>query len=214
MEPLEKFLHWHVDVHHLVGLLDERVGNRVVDFDTGDPPDQIVEALQVLNTESTDDVNTVLEKLEHVLIPARVSRIGWIGVGQVVDDHHLGTPGKNRVQVEIFRGDSSEPDDMPGHDLEPRNEGHGLGPTPRVDETENHVDATNLQVLGFLKHAMRLANARRRADEELQPAPPSAFNELEEVGGAFHQRCRWYQLALSPRSSSTPSSTGPLPGWT
>ena len=56
-QPLEQVLDGEVEVHDLVGLLEEAVGDGLADRDAGGALDQVLEALEVLDVERADHVD-------------------------------------------------------------------------------------------------------------------------------------------------------------
>jgi len=48
------------------------------------------------------------------------------------------------------------------------------------DDADHNVDAFALLVVGFEQHLIRLADAWRRAEEELEPAAPFSGREFEQ----------------------------------
>ena len=62
LEPLDQVLHGEVEVHDLVGLLEEAVGHRLAHRDAGVARDELVERLEVLDVERADDVDAGAER--------------------------------------------------------------------------------------------------------------------------------------------------------
>ena len=61
-------------------------------------------------------------------------------------------------------------DRAPGQHVEPHQQGVGLGPDMRLDIADQHVDALFGHLAAGFEHGVRLAHARRRAEEDLQLA--------------------------------------------
>ena len=61
-----------------------------------------------------------------------------------------------------------------GQDLETLEQSLGLGAAVRLDEPDHHVDALALQLARGVEHGVGLAHARRRAEEDLEPAAAAA----------------------------------------
>ena len=57
LEAREQVVGGNVDQHHLVGLVEERVGHRLPDRDAGDAADDVVQAFEVLDVERREDVD-------------------------------------------------------------------------------------------------------------------------------------------------------------
>ncbi len=64
LQALEQILDGEIEVHDLVGLLEEAVGHGLAHLHAGGPLDEIVEALEVLDVEGADDVDAGVEQLE------------------------------------------------------------------------------------------------------------------------------------------------------
>lgn len=190
MEPLEQLLHGDVDVDHLVRGPHESVGHRVVDLAPRDATHEVVEALEVLNSEGSDHVNPRIEDLEHVLEPPGVASVGRVAVSDVIYHRDSGLAREDGLEVHVLHRHPAELDPPPRHGLESVDEPHGLGPSPWIDEAEHDVHPTQLEGLRLLEHPGGLPDARRRADVELQPSATTALDELQEVGRAPHG-CRW-----------------------
>ncbi len=79
----------HVDELDLVGAADERVGHRLELADPGDPLDDVVHRLEVLDVDGRDHVDAGVEDRVDVLPPLLVRRAGHVRVRQLVDEDHL-----------------------------------------------------------------------------------------------------------------------------
>ena len=61
--------------------MKELVGNRVLDLDSGDVGNLIVQALEVLNVHRGQDVDLDVQQLLHILPTGWILGAGGIGVG-------------------------------------------------------------------------------------------------------------------------------------
>src|SRR5262249_35194071 len=183
-QPLEQVFDGEVEVHDLVGLLEEAVGHGLADGHAGRALDQVVQALEVLHVEGGDDVDARGEELEHVLPALAVARAREVRVRSLVDDGHLRAPREDRAAVHLLDGDAAVLDAPARHDLEPLDERRGLGAAVGLDEADDAVDAALAQRVRLLEHAVGLADAGGEAEIHLQPAALRAADELEEVLGA------------------------------
>jgi hypothetical protein len=118
-EPAAQGLRGDVDQLELLGAADHVVGHRLVLMGAGDPLDDVVEALQVLDVHCGQDVDSRGEQLLDVLPPLGVAGAGHVGVRQLVDHRDLGAPGQHGVDVQLLEPASSVRHVPAGHDLQP-----------------------------------------------------------------------------------------------
>ena len=107
LEPLEQILDGQIEVHDLVGLLEEAVGDGLAHRHAGVARHQIVEALEVLDVERADDVDAGVEQLEHVLVALAVAAAGHVGVRHLVDDRDLRLARQDGVEVHLLDDDAA-----------------------------------------------------------------------------------------------------------
>jgi hypothetical protein len=67
--------------------------------------------------------------------------------------------------------------------IEPFEDGLGLDPAMRLDDADDHVVAFALALLRHLEHRISLADARVRAQEDLQAAAALLLDRLEKDVG-------------------------------
>ena len=131
LEPLEEVLDREIEVHDLVRLQEERVGDGLAHAHAGGALDEVVQALEVLDVERADDVDARGEQLEHVLVALPVLRAGDVGVRDLVDDRDRRAAREHRVEVHLLDGDAAVLDLAAGDDLETADERRGLRPAVR-----------------------------------------------------------------------------------
>ncbi len=78
-----------IDQLDLVGGADDLVGHRFLLLDAGDLSDDVVEAFQVLDVDRRDDGDAGVEQLLDVLPALGILAARGVGVGELVDQHHL-----------------------------------------------------------------------------------------------------------------------------
>ena len=100
-EPAPQRLGGDVDQLDLFGAADDLVGHGLLLPHAGDPLDDVVERLQVLDVHGGDHVDARVEQLLDVLPALRVPRAGRVGVGELVDERDLGLAGEHRVEVHL-----------------------------------------------------------------------------------------------------------------
>ncbi len=100
-EPAPQRFRCDVDQLDLVGGADDLVGHLLLLLDAGDLRDDVVEALQVLDVDGRDHGDAGVEQFLDVLPAFRVLAARGVGVGQLVDQHHLraGAPARRRRRV-------------------------------------------------------------------------------------------------------------------
>src|SRR5262245_16057881 len=106
-------------VYHLIRLFEERVRHRFADDHAGGALDQILQTLQMLDVEGGNDINAGVKDLKDVLIAFVVARAWDIGMGNFIDDSHLRTTGKDRIEVHLLYSHAAVLDTPPRNDLEP-----------------------------------------------------------------------------------------------
>ena len=101
--PAADRLRGHVDEFELVGAADDVVGHGLALDGAGDPRDDVVERLEVLDVERGDHLDAGVEQLLDVLPPLLVARARGVGVGVLVDEHDFGPAGEDRVDVQFVQ---------------------------------------------------------------------------------------------------------------
>ena len=80
----------------------DRVGHRLPLVDAGDPLDDVVERLEVLDVDRGDDVDARVEQLVDVLPALLVAAAGHVGVGELVDERDRRPAGEDGVDVHLL----------------------------------------------------------------------------------------------------------------
>ena len=122
----------------------------------------------MLSAVQTSDAG--VEQLLDVLPALRMPAVGRVGVGELVDDDQLGLARERRVEIEFLERAAAVFDLAPRQDFEPLDERARLGAAMGLDEPDDDIDAFVFQAPGVLQHGVGLADAGRRAEEDLQPA--------------------------------------------
>ena len=92
-------------------------------------------------------------------------------MGELVDDRYRGATGDEGVQVELLEDDAPVIHRPARDRFQARHEGLGLVPAVRLDYPQHDVDALGFRRPRFLKHRVGLPDARRHAEEDLEPGP-------------------------------------------
>ncbi len=143
----------------------------------------------MLDVHRADDVDSHVDQLEDVLVTLFVAAARYVRVRDLVDERNAGLAPENRVDVHLLHLDAAVSDLAPWHDLEPLDEHGGLLSPVRLDVTDHHVDASLLEGVCLFEHSVRLANAGREAEVELESPTLGSLDELEKVLRS-RSRCR------------------------
>ena len=115
-------------------------------------------------------VDAGVEQLEHVLPALDVPAARRVRVRELVDEDQRGLPRERRVEVELLERDAAVVDRRaaaapPGPRAAPRSR-RGRGSRRR---RRRRRSPSRLRAPRRLEHRVRLADARRRAEEDLEP---------------------------------------------
>ena len=124
----------HVDELDLVGAPHDAVGDRLPLLHAGDALDHVVDRFEVLDVERRDDIDARVEELLDVLPTLLVAGARNVGVRELVDEHHVGTPGQHRLDVHLLELGAAVLDLAPRDDLEIAELLGGAGPPVRLDD--------------------------------------------------------------------------------
>jgi hypothetical protein len=197
--PPPQPLRGHVHQLDLVGPAYDVVGHRLVLRHVGDPLDDVVEGLQVLDVERGDHVDPGAEQHLDVLPPLGIaSPAGHVRVRELVDDRHLGPPREHGGEVHLLELPAPVRASGTWHDLKARQHRLGAWPAVALGEPHHHVRAPRGTPPALVEHPVGLADARGRPEVDLQPSGPYIS----------HRRRR------APLTGSTPGgslSAGPVP---
>ena len=155
---------WSAAAHH-------RVRHRLLLGHAGDPLDDVVERLEVLEVDRRDDVDAGVEEVLDVLPALGVAGAGDVGVGQLVDQDQVGPPGQQAVDVHLLERLAPVLDPPAGEDRQVADLGVGLGTPvrPRPSRSPRRCRAPCGATL--VEHGERLADAGRRPQVEPKLPP-------------------------------------------
>src|SRR5581483_10774217 len=204
-QPAPQGLGRHVDQLDLVGGPDEGVGDGLRRGNTGDLLADVGQRLEVGDVERRDDVDAGLEELVDVFPALGVAAAGGVGVGQLVDEHHVGPAGEDGVEVHLLDLGPRDRDAPPGHHRKVTQLGGGAGPAVRLHETGHHVGAALRPPPALAEHGERLAHARRRPEVDPQAAPghPGVIVPFSRLTSSYTGLRRARRPRLSPAVPST-----------
>ena len=151
---------------------DDPVGDRLALLDAGDPLDDVVERLEVLDVDRRDDVDPGVEQLVDVLPALVVARAGHVGVGELVDQHPFRAAAEDGVDVHLLERRAAVLERAPWDDLEVADLLGGARPAVGLDEPDDDVGAALGAAPALVEHGERLADAGRGAEVDAQHTAP------------------------------------------
>ncbi len=160
----------HVDELDLIGCPYGVVRHGLPLADPGDPFDDVVERLEVLDVDGRDDVDAGGEDLLDVLPPLVVARARDVGVSELVDQHEIGPAAQDGVDIHLGDRRAAMLHGATGHDLEIADLLGRTSPSVRLDEADDDVGPALSAPMRFVEHGERLADARRGAEVDAQGA--------------------------------------------
>ena len=168
-EPAPQRLGGDVDQLELLGAAHDLVGHGLPLPHTGDPLDDVVERLEVLDVHRGRHVDAGVEQLLDVLPALGVPRAGRVGVGELVDEHDLGLAGEHRVEVHLVEP-GVPPTDRRGTTSSPASSSAVLArPWVSTSPTTTSVPRSRRR-WASPSMAKVLPDARRRAEVDAQLA--------------------------------------------
>ena len=148
----------HVLELDLVGRPHHGVGNRLALRYTGDLLDHVVDRLQVLDVDRGDDVDAGLQQLLDVLPALGVARARDIGVGELVDERHLGPAGQHGVDVHLLERRTAVVERAARDHLQAVDHLRGVPAAVGLDEPHDHVGAALRATVALAEHGVGLAH--------------------------------------------------------
>ena len=100
-QALDQILGGEIDDLDVVRLVEDAVGHRLAHADPGDPGDDVVQALDVLDVERREDVDAGGDQLLDIEIALGMPAAGGVGVREFVDEHELRAALQDRVEIHL-----------------------------------------------------------------------------------------------------------------
>ena len=172
VEPLDQLLRGDVHQFDGVGAVNDAVGQGFAHANAGNAGDDVVQAFDVLDVEGGVDVDAGLEQLDNVEIALGMAAAGRVGVGQFIDQRQLRPTRQQPVQIHLGQQLALVADRSARHDLDAGKQRFRFLAPMRLDDTRHHIDAFAAAGLRLQQHLECLADTRRGAEEDLQPAAP------------------------------------------
>lgn len=168
VEARKQLVRSDVDKDHVVGQLQHLVWHRFAYGDAGDPRHDIGQAFQMLDVERRPDMDTRIEQLFRILPALRMPAFGRIAMGEFVEDQEFGTAHQSPIQIELLQLASAIFEQTARQHLQPLQEARRLAAPMRLDKADHHIDAFVRQTPRALQHGEGLADARCRAEKDLE----------------------------------------------
>src|SRR5581483_11993730 len=207
VQALDQLVGRGVDEDDFVGLLEHRIGHRLLHAHVRDAGDDVVQALDVLDVDRGADVDARVEELFDVLPALRVPRprlaLDRVAVRELVHEQHLRLPRERRIEVEVAQRAVAVLHLEVRQALEALEQRLGFLPAVRLDIADDHVHALALAHAGVLEHRVGLADAGGRAEENGQLAA-LLFRLL-----ALHARKKRVRVGADGAHAPTLAQSGP-----
>ncbi len=170
VQPLDQLVRRKVDQLDLRRLVQEAIGKRLSDDDAGDLGDGVVQALEVLDVERGVDIDPGLQQVVHVMVSLRVTGPRRVGVSEFVDQSQLRVARQDRVHIHFGHGRSAILHLASRDDLQPLEQSLRLSSSMGLDIPDDDVHPLRLALPRRLEHGVRLPDAGRVTEEDLELA--------------------------------------------
>ena len=168
-EPLDQIVGRQVDELDGVRPIEDGIRHRLAHAHARDLRDHVVQALDVLDIDGRVDVDAGIQQLFDIEVAFGVPAARNVGMGKLVDEDEAGVPLERGIDVELVQDAIDVDRRLAGKNLEAFQQRLGLLAPVRLDDADNDVHAFLQLGAGGLQHLVGLADARRRADEDLEP---------------------------------------------
>jgi len=172
--PAQRF-RGDVDQFELIGAAHDVVGDALALPRSGDALDDVAQRGEVLHVDRGQHLESGGEQVLDVLPSLGVGRARRAGMGELVDQHHLGGAGQHRGHVELGELRAAVGHPGSGQDLHSLEQRRGLGPVVGLDQPHHDVGAALGAAAAFVEHRVGLADPGSGAEIDSQlPAPCTA----------------------------------------
>ena len=176
LEPLDQIVRRQIDELDGVGAVEDRVRHGLAHPHMGDLRDDVVEALDVLNIDGRVDVDAAVEQFLDIEVALGMTTARRVGMGELVHQRDLGVAGDDGVEIHLLEPLPLVFEASAGNDLEALEQGLRLLAPMRFDDADHDIVAVLFPGARLLQHLVGLADARSRADENLEPAGSALFS--------------------------------------
>ena len=167
-QPVQKRARRQIHHHHLVGLLHHPIRDRFAHANSGDLPDLIVQALQVLDVHGGEHVDAGVQQKLHILPAFQPVGARHIGVRELIHHANLRMAAQDRVRIHLLKESPAIVDLAPRNNLQTLRLCDGVLAAVRLEIADHHVVPLALQLLRFFQHLIGLADAGGIAQKDLE----------------------------------------------
>ena len=180
-QTFHQLLGGEIDIHHLVGLTEHAVGDAFLHIYTHHLAHLIVQALDVLDVDCRNHVDTSFEQFHHVLPSFGVAAAFHIGVGKLIDNHYFRMHLQYGVKVHLLNLLTLVKHSLARDDRQSFQSLHRVEPAMGLHKSYLHVCALPEHLAGILKHTVGLAHSGNHSYIYLKPStvrPPYQVKEM------------------------------------
>ena len=166
-QTLDQIFRREIDDLDIVGLVEDAVGNRFPHANPGDPGDDVVQALDMLDVERRKHIDPDGNDLLDIEIALGMPAAWGVGVGELVDENKLRPAPEDRVEIHFGEQVTLVLDLLPRNYLEAFEQGLGLMPAMSLDHADDDIDPVASPSLSRQQHLIGLADAGCCAQKDL-----------------------------------------------
>src|SRR5215469_2700040 len=195
--------------HHLSSLPHHPVRHGLAHANASDVPDLIVEALDVLNIHTGQNVDTSRANFHHILPSLDAGRAGGVGVRELVHSRHLRLARDHAFRVHVFEDRAAILVAFARYSIETFGERNRVLAGVRLEICDRYIMAEVPEVTRLREHLVSLAYARRISEKDLKLALPFPRPHLtRHPGGGIsgHRFLRRPRPAFRPATATRFSS--------
>ena len=170
MQTLDQVVRRQVDDLDIVGPVDDGIGHGLAHPDAGDLRDDVVQAFDMLDVQRGVDVDSPGKQLLDIEVALGMAAARGVGMGQFIDQDERRPPGENGIEIHLLEPAALVLDLPARNDLEALDQLLGFLAAMGLDHADHDIDAIGLPGPARDQHFIGLADARRRAEEDLQAA--------------------------------------------
>ncbi len=156
--------------------------------DAGDLGHDVVEALEMLDVDRGVDIDAGRQNLLHILPALFVPRTGGVGMGQLVHQDDLRLAGQDGIDIHLRQHDPLYSTCLARQDLQPLQQGVGLGAAMGLDVGRHHVPAVQLPLAAPPPAWHRSCRPRRHSRGRSSACP--SFGRASSAWASFQHRLR------------------------
>ena len=183
LQALDQVVRRQVDQLDVVGLVDDRIRHGLAHADAGDLRDDVVQAFDVLDVERGVDVDAGGDQLLDIHVALGMAAARRVGVRQLIDQRELRAARQEGVEIHLLQRAPVVLDAPARDDLQAVEQCLGFLAPVRLDHADDDIDAFLHARAGGGEHLVGLADARRRAEEDLQAAARALLRRLQQRVG-------------------------------